>query len=282
MEQNRIELYNSTCLKCSQLTTNAYSTSFSLGVRCLAPQFRDAIHAIYGFVRFADEIVDSFHAFDKKVLLDSFVSDTHRAIGARISTNPILHSFQLVVNRYNIDIELIDAFLKSMEMDLYRTGYDGQGIGEYIYGSAEVVGLMCLKVFCNGDQDEYERLKGPASKLGAAFQKVNFLRDIRADYYELGRVYFPGIDFSNFTHEQKVEIERGIQDDFDQAFTGILQLSRGARFGVYLAYRYYLKLFGRIRRVGPSELLSHRYRISNFTKLRLLVVCYMRHRAGWY
>jgi phytoene/squalene synthetase len=248
----------------------------------LATQFRDAIHAIYGFVRFADEIVDSFHAFDKRALLDAFVNDTYRAISARISTNPILHSFQLVVNRYNIGSDLIDAFLKSMEMDLYRTGYDGRGIGEYIYGSAEVVGLMCLKVFCNGDLAQYERLREPASKLGAAFQKVNFLRDIRADYYELGRVYFPGIDFTHFSREQKIEIEKGIQDDFDQAFTGILQLNRGARFGVYLAYRYYLKLFERIRRVAPSELLSHRYRISNFTKLRLLVVCYLRHRAGWY
>jgi phytoene/squalene synthetase len=175
----------------------------------LATQFRDAIHAIYGFVRFADEIVDSFHAFDKRALLDAFVNDTYRAISARISTNPILHSFQLVVNRYNIGSDLIDAFLKSMEMDLYRTGYDGRGIGEYIYGSAEVVGLMCLKVFCNGDLAQYERLREPASKLGAAFQKVNFLRDIRADYYELGRVYFPGIDFTHLAASRRSKSRKG-------------------------------------------------------------------------
>ncbi len=278
MEIDRIALYNDVSLLNSAIFTQKYSTSFSLGTRLFAKDIQEAIYSIYGFVRVADEIVDSFHSYNKEKLLNDFKNQTYEAITERISTNPILQSYQIAVNRYNIDKNLIDAFLKSMEMDLNPKSYNYEEIGEYIYGSAEVVGLMCLKVFCRGNQKEFEKLYQPAKKLGAAFQKINFLRDIRDDYNDLGRVYFPGVDFNNFTQKQKAEIEQDIQADFDEAFVGIKQLNRDSQLGVYVAYKYYTSLFKKIKKVSPSELLSKRSRISNFKKIVLLAWCWVAYR----
>ena len=251
---------------CSKLTTERYSTSFSSAIRLLNAEIQTPIYNIYGFVRFADEIVDTFHDQDKSVLLARFKSETYDAIERGISLNPILHSFQITVNRYNIDHGLIEAFFKSMEFDLEKRSYDQSGYEEYIYGSAEVVGLMCLYVFLDGDHSEYERLKPHARSLGAAFQKVNFLRDVRADYQDLDRVYFPGVDFRQFTPDMKKSIEDDIARDFRHAYEGIVQLPLKARFGVYLAYKYYLSLFKKIRRVQPQRILDERIRIPNYAK----------------
>lgn len=278
MELNRIALYNNVSLLCSTGITKKYSTSFSLGTKLFSKDIQIAIYSIYGFVRIADEIVDSFHTFNKEKLLNDFRQQTYNAINEGISTNPILQSFQISVNKFNIDRELIDAFLKSMEMDLNPRSFNREEIGEYIYGSAEVVGLMCLKVFCRGNQNEFDKLYSSARKLGAAFQKINFLRDIRDDYNDLGRVYFPGVDFNNFTIDQKLEIENDIHTDFDEAFQGIKQLNRDSQLGVYVAYKYYTSLFKKIKRVSPNELLSKRYRISNFKKIVLLVRCWVVYK----
>jgi phytoene/squalene synthetase len=221
-------------------------------------------------VRFTDEIVDTFHDFDKVKLLADFKKATYEAIEQKISLNPILHSFQLTVNEYNIDHGLIDAFLKSMEMDLGKKQYDRNGYEEYIYGSAEVVGLMCLYVFCNGDKNSYEQLKPYACSLGSAFQKVNFLRDLKADFEGLDRMYFPGCDFSNFTQEDKIKIEQDIQRDFDHAYEGIVQLPLKARFGVYVAYKYYLSLFKKIKKLQPQKILDTRVRIPDHGKVFIL------------
>ncbi len=276
-----MELYNQTSLQISKIITRRYSTSFSLGVRMLGRQYRDPIYAIYGFVRVADEIVDTFHGFDKKILLEDFTRKTWEAIDTGISTNPVLHSFQWVVRKYNIDRELIQAFLHSMAMDLDRKIHDTETLKEYIYGSAEVVGLMCLKVFTHDEPEHYEKLKYHARKLGEAFQKVNFLRDIRADYQNLGRVYFPNVDFSHFTEKDKKEIEADIAFDFAEAFKGIVQLKPSARLGVYLAYRYYLKLFEKIRQAPASEVASKRYRVKNRTKATLLAKSLIRNELNW-
>ncbi|KAB2868826.1 MAG: phytoene/squalene synthase family protein [Bacteroidales bacterium] len=278
MEIDRIALYNDVSLLCSATTTQKYSTSFSLGTKLFSRDIQEAIYSIYGFVRVADEIVDSFHSYNKEKLLADFKKQTYEAISEKISTNPILQSYQIAVNRYNIDRDLIDAFLKSMEMDLNPKLYSRDEIGEYIYGSAEVVGLMCLKVFCRGNQEEFDKLCLPAKKLGAAFQKINFLRDIRDDYNDLGRVYFPGVDFNNFTQKQKAEIEQDIQADFDDAYVGIKQLNRDSQLGVYVAYKYYTSLFKKIKKVSPNELLSKRYRISNFKKIALLARCWVVYK----
>ncbi|MFY7786668.1 MAG: phytoene/squalene synthase family protein [Thermoflexibacteraceae bacterium] len=276
-----MDLFNTTTFKCSELITKHYSTSFSLGIRTLDKSLHRPIYAIYGFVRYADEIVDTFHDFDKKQLLADFKKDTYKAIQDKISLNPVLHSFQWVVNAYQIDYELIDAFLYSMEMDLYETNYDKDKYEKYIYGSAEVVGLMCLKVFCEGDQTEYERLKEPARKLGAAFQKVNFLRDMGSDYSDRGRVYFPHIDFTNFNQSQKLLIEADIKADFDEAYQGILQLPKTAQLGVYLAYAYYLKLFNRIKRASTDKVLSQRIRIPDNSKISILIQSYFKHKLNY-
>ena len=251
---------------CSRLTTERYSTSFSSAIRLLHKDLRGPIYDIYGLVRFADEIVDTFHGYDKASLLASFKQETYIAIDQAISLNPILHSFQITVNKYNIDKELIEAFFKSMEFDLNKSTYDANGYAEYIYGSAEVVGLMCLYVFCDGDKVEYEKLKPSAQALGAAFQKVNFLRDVKADYQQLNRVYFPGVDFRDFTDKMKAEIEADIQNDFNAAYEGITMLPLKARFGVYLAYKYYLSLFKKIKAVQPQRILEERIRIPNYQK----------------
>jgi phytoene/squalene synthetase len=232
----------------------------------LDKKIQGPIYDIYGFVRFADEIVDTFHEHDKASLLAKFKVETYEAISNKISLNPILHSFQRTVNRFNIDHALIDAFFKSMEFDLGKKTYDSDGYAEYIYGSAEVVGLMCLYVFCNGDKKSYEHLRPSAQSLGAAFQKVNFLRDVKADYQQLNRVYFPGVDFNSFTPEMKSAIERDIENDFAHAYTGIIQLPLNSRFGVYLAYKYYISLFKKIKSLKPQRILEERIRIPNYLK----------------
>ena len=235
-----------------------------------AEELREPIYNIYGFVRFADEIVDTFHDYDKSTLLQEFRQDTYRAIERGISLNPILHSFQKVVKEYDIGLDLIDGFLDSMEMDLDRRIFDREMYDRYIFGSAEVVGLMCLKVFVNGDTEEYERLKVPAMKLGSAFQKVNFLRDIKSDYEDRGRIYFPGVAFESFTCSDKEEIEVEIQRDFDEALVGINALPKGAQLGVYLAYQYFQRLLDRIKKCKADDVKVRRIRVPDATKIMIL------------
>jgi phytoene synthase len=273
-------LFDKTALECSKLITERYSTSFTLGIKTLDRKFHFPIYAIYGFVRYADEIVDTFHDYDKKNLLERFKHDTYQAIEEGISLNPVLHSFQLIVSQYRIEHELIDAFLKSMEMDLYCQEYDADGYNEYIYGSAEVVGLMCLRVFCEGNLAEFNRLCEPARKLGSAFQKVNFLRDMKSDFVERGRTYFPGVDFSNFGRDVKQVIEEDIQRDFDEAYIGIMNLPRGARMGVYLAYIYYQTLFNKIKQLPASRIQNERVRVPNPQKFALLAQTYLKYRLN--
>lgn len=275
-----IKLFHQVSQECSRITTELYSTSFSSSIRLLHKDLRTPIFNIYGFVRFADEIVDTFHDFDKEKLLADFKKATYEAIEQKISLNPILHSFQLTVNEYNIDHSLIDSFLKSMEMDLGKKQYDRNGYEEYIYGSAEVVGLMCLYVFCNGDKNSYEHLKPYACSLGSAFQKVNFLRDLKADFEGLDRMYFPGCDFSNFTQEDKIKIEQDIQRDFDHAYEGIVQLPLKARFGVYVAYKYYLSLFKKIKKLQPQKILDTRVRIPDHGKVFILAKAGIRSQLN--
>ena len=270
------ELYDKLSRQVSKSTTRLYSTSFSLGILMLDKKIHSPIYGIYGFVRLADEIVDSFHDFDKSKMLSEFRQQTYEAIETGISLNPILNSFQEVVNKYDVDIELVDTFLDSMQMDLEQKFYDLAAYEKYILGSAEVVGLMCLKVFTNGDQAEYERLKPPAMRLGAAFQKVNFLRDIQADFDGMGRTYFPGVTFENFNAEQKAQIELDIKADFDAALAGIKELPECARLGVYAAYRYYVALFKKITMLSPQRIMKERIRISNPRKLFLTCRCYLK------
>ncbi|MCS7003873.1 MAG: phytoene/squalene synthase family protein [Cytophagales bacterium] len=269
-----IKLFNTTTFECSKIITQRYSTSFSLGIRVLDKSLHQPIYAIYGFVRYADEIVDTFHHHDKKKLLEHFKEETYRAIEERISLNPVLHAFQLTVNQYHIEKELIDAFLYSMELDLYKSTYDENFYQTYIYGSAEVVGLMCLHVFCNGDKQLYNNLKEPARRLGAAFQKVNFLRDMKSDYLERGRIYFPNLNIENFDEKTKKLIEKDIQADFDAALEGIKKLPFSARTGVYLAYVYYLKLFEKIKTVEAKKVLQERIRVPDLAKIWLLFKSY--------
>lgn len=265
-----MRLFYNLSRECSKLTTEAYSTSFASAIKLLHKSLQPHIHNIYGFVRLADEIVDTFHDFDKNTLLTEFKAETFKAIKRQISLNPILNSFQLTVNEYNIDINLINAFFNSMEFDLRKTFYNEAEYSEYIYGSSEAVGLMCLYVFCEGDYIKYEHLKISAQSLGAAFQKVNFLRDAGADYLQLNRVYFPGCDFKDFTANQKSIIEKNIQQDFDNAQIGIMQLPPKAKFGVYIAYKYYLSLFKKIKRLQPKQILEERIRIPNYGKMFIL------------
>ncbi|HPH37677.1 MAG TPA: phytoene/squalene synthase family protein [Sediminibacterium sp.] len=275
-----IKLFHQVSQECSRITTELYSTSFSSSIRLLHKDLRTPVFNIYGFVRFADEIVDSFHDFDKETLLSEFKAATYQAIEQKISLNPILHSFQLTVNEFKIDHQLIDAFLHSMEMDLGKKQYDKLGYEEYIYGSAEVVGLMCLYVFCNGNRSSYEQLKPYACSLGSAFQKVNFLRDLKADFEGLDRMYFPGFDFSNFTQADKLKIEEDIQKDFDHAHEGILQLPLKARFGVYVAYKYYLSLFKKIKKLQPQKILDTRVRIPDHGKMFILAKAGIRSQLN--
>lgn len=264
------QLFEQTSAQCSKQITQAYSTSFSLGIKTLHKRFHEPIYGIYAFVRYADEIVDTFHGYDKKALLEKFKRDTYEAIETGISLNPVLFSYQKVVNTYQIPIELTEAFFKSMEMDLYKTAYGREGYDEYIYGSAEVVGLMCLKVFSEGDNEMYLNLQPSARALGAAFQKVNFLRDMKSDFDERGRVYFPGIDFTNFKEEAKRQIENEIAEDFKRAYAGIMALPAGARSGVLLAYKYYLRLFEQICKTPVSTIKEARIRVPDFEKITIL------------
>ncbi len=272
------ELYNKTTLKGSKLIKEHYSTSFTLGIKTLAKKCHLHIYAVDGFVRYDDEIVDTFHEHNKKELLDRFRRDTYQAIEEKISLNPVLHSFQLVVNRYKIELELIDAFLHSMEMDLYFKDYNDEKYKEYIYGSAEVVGLMCLRIFCEGNEAMYEHLKAPARSLGSAFQKINFLRDLKSDFLERGRTYFPEVNFEQFDETAKKLIEADIQKDFEDAYKGIIQLPKGAKMGVYLAYVYYITLFKKIKAQPAATIMQKRIRVPDSQKFSLLISSYFRYQ----
>jgi phytoene/squalene synthetase len=271
-----MQLFQRVSQECSRITTEQYSSSFSSAIHLLHKDLRGPVFIIYGFVRFADEIVDTFHEHDKALLLAEFKADTYKAIERKISMNPILNSFQLTVNEFNIDLKLVEAFFRSMEMDLHKNEYDLDGYNAYIYGSAEVVGLMCLYVFCNGDQRLYHQLESAAKSLGAAFQKVNFLRDVKADFQGLKRMYFPNCDFNNFTHNDKQLIETDIQKDFDAAFAGIIQLPMKARFGVYVAYKYYYSLFKKIKKLQPQLIMENRIRIPDYSKMFILAKAGLR------
>jgi phytoene synthase len=274
------EIFDDLSARFSKITTKTYSTSFSLGIYFLNKSMHKDIYNIYGFVRFADEIVDSFHGYDKEHLIERFRNDTVDAIESKISLNPILNSFQQTVNAFKIEWELIDTFLKSMEMDLNKNDHNEGTFDQYILGSAEVVGLMCLRVFTNNDQEQYEYLKPSAMKLGSAFQKINFLRDLKADYEELGRSYFPGIDLSRFDINQKKLIEENIEKDFDEALIGIKQLPKTSRQGVYLAYIYYRSLFNKIKCCSPDKIMTMRVRISNRLKFGLMLKSLVRIRLN--
>lgn len=273
-------LFDKVSIECSRHTTKTYSTSFSLGILFLRAHLRDPIYSIYAMVRFADEIVDSFHDYNKRELLASFREQTSQAIKDKISLNPVLNSFQRVVHNYGVRIEWIDIFLDSMEMDLEQQEYNDENYSKYIFGSAEVVGLMCLHVFVEGNDDLFEELKPYAMKLGAAFQKVNFLRDVQSDNLNLGRTYFPNVDLSNFSARQKENIEKEIEQDFAEALKGIKMLPASSRSGVYLAYYYYLSLFRKIKRLPAERILKERIRIPNFQKFILMMTSNLRHKLN--
>ncbi len=275
-----MELFDKSALKSSKVITNLYSTSFSLGIRTLAKEYRDSVYGVYGFVRYADEIVDTFYHTNQYELFERFKNETYRALEEKISLNPVLHSYQLVANRFGFEKELTDAFLYSMELDLQKNHYDSSGYHEYIYGSAEVVGLMCLHIFTEGNVEEYERLKPYARRLGAAFQKVNFLRDLKSDYIVRGRVYFPNVNFKEFSEHDKLEIEKDIQADFDEALKGIRMLPVGSRLGVYLAYVYYKKLFQKIKQQSASAVQQIRFRVTDSQKAWLLAQCYVVNKLN--
>ena len=273
------KLFDNVSQDCSRLVTNTYSTSFSLATKMLDTSIRSHIYNIYGFVRFADEIVDSFHDHNKKDLLNSFEADLFLSIKDKISLNPILNSFQLTVNKFEIDHDLIKAFMKSMRLDLEKSNYKTQAeYEEYIYGSADVVGLMCLKVFVKGDRNIYDNLKKPAMALGSAFQKVNFLRDLKDDFQELERNYFPNVDFNNFNESSKLIIVNEIETDFETSLNGILKLPKEARFGVYTAYKYYNKLLDILKRTPSINIQNTRIRVPNYQKMIVFVRCYFKYK----
>jgi phytoene synthase len=272
-----VQLYNDTSFRISKIVTHSYSTSFSIAVSFLDKEMQRAIYSIYGFVRFADEIVDTFHDYNKKDLLTEFERSYYKAYKEGISLNPVLHSFQITVKKYNIPDDLIQAFLKSMYFDLVKSGsYSKPEMDEYIYGSAEAVGLMCLCIFVNGDKSRYEELKHPAMKLGAAFQKVNFLRDIKNDIYDLNRGYFPEIKISTFGKEVKDTIIRDIESDFSAAYKGIKELPKNAKLPVLIANYYYLKLLKKIKHTPAEELVKTRIRVPDFQKTLLLVKAFLK------
>jgi phytoene synthase len=276
-----MNLYSKTCFDCSKIITNNYSTSFSLGIKAFHKDLQFPIYAIYGFVRFADEIVDTFHDKDKNYLIKKFRADTVEAIKQKVSLNPVLHAFQEVVNLYEIEFELIDAFLKSMEMDLDKTSYTDDSYKEYIYGSAEVVGLMCLRIFCNRDRKMYDSLLPSARSLGSAFQKINFLRDIKSDFDERGRTYFPKVDFNSFTEIDKSTIEDDIKIDFDDAYEGIKKLPDGAKLGVYIAFVYYLELFKKIKNTPANTIAKKRIRVSDSKKIVLMAQAMIKNKLNY-
>jgi 15-cis-phytoene synthase len=268
--------YNELCMDLSTVITQRYSTSFTRGIKSLHKRFHLPVYSIYGFVRLADEIVDTFHDFDKKKLFENFKLETWNAIASGVSTNPVLHAFQLIVNRYGIDKELISAFLHSMEMDLQKKSYDEAYYQKYIYGSAEVVGLMCLCVFCEGDKALYDKLIVPARRLGAAFQKVNFLRDLQSDFRDRGRVYFPGLDLSDFNNNVKKQIEDDIDSDFRAAYPGLMQLPKHVKPGVYTAFIYYRELLKKIEKVPAHQVMNKRIRVPDSEKFILMLRTYTK------
>ena len=274
------QLYNQVTAETSKQTTLMYSSSFSSAIKLLHEDLRQPIYDVYGLVRYADEIVDTFHDFDKAKLLAQFKIDTYNAIEQGISLNPILHRFQLTFRKYNIGQDLVEAFFNSMEMDLSKQDYDAAAYQNYIYGSAEVVGLMCLHIFCDGNKEKYEQLRSSAQSLGAAFQKVNFLRDIKADFEGLERMYFPNCDFTNFKPEDKQQIEADIQADFSAALKGIKLLPIKARFGVYVAYNYYYTLYKKIRKTQHDSILHTRIRIPDYGKLFILAKAKIRSQLN--
>ena len=274
------QLYNQVTAETSKQTTLMYSSSFSSAIKLLHKDLRQPIYDVYGLVRYADEIVDTFHDFDKAKLLAQFKIDTYTAIEQGVSLNPILHRFQLTFRKYNIGQDLVEAFFNSMEMDLCKQDYDAAAYQNYIYGSAEVVGLMCLHIFCDGNKEKYEQLRSSAQSLGAAFQKVNFLRDIKADFEGLERMYFPNCDFTNFKPEDKQAIEADIQADFSAALKGIKLLPIKARFGVYVAYKYYYTLYKKIRNTQHDSILHTRIRIPDYGKLFILAKAKIRSQLN--
>ncbi len=275
------QLFDELSYSVSKITTEKYSTSFSLGILALKPSIRNAIYAIYGYVRLADEIVDSFHEYDKEKLLNRLKTETQNALEEKISLNPILQSFQETVHKYEIDTVLIEQFLNSMEMDLQKIDYNSELYDEYIFGSAEVVGLMCLQVFTEGSKDKFQELKPYAMKLGSAFQKINFLRDLKDDYQILGRTYFPNVDMAVFDNHIKCQIEKEIEMEFKEALIGIKKLPNSSMFGVYLAYKYYISLFKKIKSKTSSEILNNRIRVSNPQKIFVAFKSYVRYKIAF-
>ncbi|MBD3904110.1 phytoene/squalene synthase family protein [Chryseobacterium sp. Ch-15] len=275
------KLFDELSYKISKQTTQQYSTSFSLGILALSPKIRNSIYAIYGYVRLADEIVDSFHGFDRTTLLARFREQTNQALAEKISLNPILQAFQETIHQYEIDVQLITQFLNSMEMDLQKIDYNSELYKEYILGSAEVVGLMCLHIFVDGNKKKYNQLKPSAMKLGSAFQKVNFLRDMKDDYQILGRTYFPNVDISYFDNVVKAQIEQEINTEFKEALEGIKKLPNSSRFGVYLAYRYYISLFRKIKKTSANKIINQRIRISNGRKFSLMMSSYLQYKMSF-
>lgn len=274
-------IFDKVSADCSKNVTNSYSTSFSLATKMLSKSIRQDIYNIYGFVRFADEIVDTFHDYDKKELLNRFIDELNFSLKNKISTNPILNSFQYTVNKYNIDFGLIDSFLKSMKMDLKKIKYNSEKeYKEYIYGSADVVGLMCLKVFVSGDEETFKKLKPSAMALGSAFQKVNFLRDLNADFHDLNRTYFPNLDFKDFDDQSKMMIMEDIENDFRKALKGIYELPNNSKFGVYAAYKYYRRLLVKLKRTSYMKIKNERVRVPNYQKVDVLARSYVRYRLN--
>jgi 15-cis-phytoene synthase len=274
-------IFDKVSFECSKIVTKSYSTSFSTAVKMLAPTIRQDIYNVYGFVRFADEIVDSFHDYDKETLFAVFENDLKNALEQKISLNPILNAFQNTVHNYQIPYEMIDAFMKSMKLDLTKKKYFNQEeYNEYIYGSADVVGLMCLKVFVQGDNILYDNLKDAAMRLGSAFQKVNFLRDLKADFEDLERTYFPNTDLSNLDETSKQEIIEEIEADFKAGYEGILNLPMEAKFGVYTAYVYYKKLLLKLKKTPSAEIKNTRIRVPDYQKVSLLANCYVKYRLN--
>ncbi|OJV30060.1 MAG: phytoene synthase [Bacteroidetes bacterium 37-13] len=274
------QLFDELSYSVSKITTQKYSTSFSLGILALKPSIRNAIYAIYGFVRLADEIVDSFHEYEKEKLLSRLKVETQNALEEKISLNPILQSFQETVHKYEIDTVLIEQFLNSMEMDLQKVDYNSALYNEYIFGSAEVVGLMCLQVFTEGNKEKFQELKPYAMKLGSAFQKINFLRDLKDDYQILGRTYFPNVDMCVFDNCVKCQIEQEIEEEFKEALIGIKKLPNSSKFGVYLAYKYYISLFNKIQRRTSTEILNSRVRVSNLQKIFVAFKSYVQFKTA--
>ena len=274
-------IFDKISFDCSKNVTKSYSTSFSVAVKMLAPSIRQDIYNIYGFVRFADEIVDTFHDYDKPVLFEMFEKDLESALQNKISLNPVLNSFQHTVHKYNIPQSMITAFMDSMKLDLEKTTYKSfEEYSEYIYGSADVVGLMCLTVFVNGDDKKFRELKHSAMRLGSAFQKVNFLRDLKTDHEELNRSYFPNTDLSCLDEYSKQAIIKEIEADFEMGFQGILKLPLEAKFGVYTAYVYYKKLLSKLKKTPSIEIKNARIRVPDYQKFGLLAKCYVNYRLN--